>query len=245
MESLSLQRHGAVAEIALSRPKVNAISAEMLAGLRAALDAVRGDAETRAVVLSSGVPRFFSAGFDVKQIFCYGPEELAAFLRSAGRLFQELHRFPKPAVAAVSGHAIGGGAILSLCCDFRVMAEGDAGFALNEINLGVALPPFLYQLLARAAGDPLARRMLLTGDPITPTQGLDAGLFYQVVPENHVREAALALAQRLAGKPPQAFARIKSVIGVTQEEEWTDASSWFTPEAIEGKQRLVAALEKK
>lgn len=239
-----MERRGAVAELILNRPKANAISAEMLAGLRAALDGVRRDPGLRAVVISSAVPRFFSAGFDVKQIFRYGPEGLTAFLREAGSFFQDLHRFPKPTVAAASGHAIGGGAILSLCCDFRIMAEGDAGFALNEINLGVALPPFLYRLLAAAAGEPLARRMFLTGDPITPTQGLDAGLFYQVVPENHVREAALALAERLAGKPPQTYGQIKSVLCVPPEEEWTDASSWFTPEAIEGKQRLIAALEK-
>jgi len=77
----------------------------------------------------------------VKEVFQYGREDMTEFFGSFMDLYEGIFRLPKPVVAAVSGHSVAGGSVLALACDERVMAEGPFQFALNEVNLGVVLPP--------------------------------------------------------------------------------------------------------
>jgi enoyl-CoA hydratase/carnithine racemase len=170
-------------------------------------DSVRG------LVLASDRPRFFSSGFDIREVFTYDRDGMAAFFGRFIDLYESLYRFPKPVVAALSGHTFAGGAILAISCDFRIMAEGDFGFALNEINLGLALTPTMRRMLVNAVGLAGAREVMLLGEPLTPAArsgnrpGAGTG-----ARRTGPRPRHRLLARSLGAKPPIAYREIKRSI---------------------------------
>src|SRR5438552_7555220 len=156
--------------VTLSRGAANPLNAAMVGELHEAL-AMAQAPEVRGLVLASDRPKFFSAGFDVKEVFAYGREEMTEFFGSNMDLYEGLFRLPKPVVAAVSGHSVAGGSVLALVCDVRVMAEGPFQFALNEVNLGVVLPPGVVRMAVDAIGSHHARDLFLGGEALTPQRG--------------------------------------------------------------------------
>ena len=141
MEHIQSERNGNLAILILSRGKANALNYALVEELCGAVAAAAADDSVRGLVIASDRPRFFSSGFDIREVFGYDREGMAAFFGRFIDLYESLYNFPKPVVAALSGHTFAGGAILAIACDFRIMAEGDFGFALNEVNLGLALTP--------------------------------------------------------------------------------------------------------
>ena len=168
MSDIVYETNAGIATISMARGKANALNAAMVEEMHHALDAATADADVRAVILTSNRPNFFSAGFDVREVFGYDRERMGAYLAGYGSLTHKLHHLPKPVVASIPGHTFAGGAILALACDFRIMAQGEFGFALNEINVGVILPPGVFRLLADVVGSGYARRMVLTGESVAP-----------------------------------------------------------------------------
>jgi enoyl-CoA hydratase/carnithine racemase len=253
METIRLETVGPVAALIMARGKANALNHAMIREMNTAVDTATADPAVKALVIASDRPRFFSAGFDVTEVFRYGRDEIGAFLTGFGALMDAVQWCQKPVVAALNGQTYAGGALLALCADFRIMADSPAyGFALTEVNIGVRLPGAVYHLLAGAAGAPLARRMFLTGDPARPQEGLAAGLFHQVCPEDQVLAAAVDLARGLAEKPPETYAAIKHRIlranGLERRDPaapWIDVDAWFTPEAEEMKRRMAEKLAAK
>jgi enoyl-CoA hydratase/carnithine racemase len=251
MEHVRYEISGDIAVATMQRGKANALNQAMVTELLAAVDEATADPAVRAFVLSSDRPRFFSPGFDVTEVFQYGRDEIAVFLNQFALFMDHLQWMPKPTVAAINGHAYGGGALMALCTDFRLMADLPTyGVALTEINIGVRLPASVFLLLASATGVPLARRAFLTGDPIRPAEGLTAGLYHSLHPEDEVRPEARKLAHYLATKPAATYAAIKEkallVAGhqrLDAATNWIDADAWFTPEAEEMKRQLAAKLK--
>jgi enoyl-CoA hydratase/carnithine racemase len=211
VESITVERDGRVRIVTLARGKANALNASMIAELGHALEAAAADPDTGAVVLASASTRMFSAGFDLAEVFAYDGDAMRPFFRRFVDLLETLRSFPKPVVAAVSGHAYAGGALLALACDFRVMAEGEFGFALNEVNLGLVLPVEGTRWMAPVLGS-ATREVLLGGSAIPPDRALRIGLAAVLAPPDQVRERSIVLARELADKPPFAFAAIKAGI---------------------------------
>ena len=238
--------------LTLARAKANALNAAMLAEIETALDRAAADANTRDVILTSNQPNFFSAGFDVKEVFQYDRPSMQRFLAAFGGLVHKLHHLPKPTVAAIPGHAFAGGAILALACDFRIMADGEFGFAMNEINVGVVLPPLVFRLLADAAGTSHARRMVLTGEAVSPARAKEIGLVDEVAPSSEVMDRAMQLAKTLGEKPAATYRGIKAAIREATGHSESDTGAgfeppldpWFTPEAEERKRAMRAAMQK-
>jgi enoyl-CoA hydratase/carnithine racemase len=167
-------------------------------------------------------------------------------------LYEGLNRLPKPVVAAIGGHAYAGGAVLALTADYRVMAEGDYGFALNEINLGVALPPGFIRMAIDAVGHRNACEIVLTGKSILPDQAAEIGLAAAVVKPILLLDRALEMARDLGARPAGAFATIKTELrtlagsgaGTTDRHELDGfLDSWFSPEAEDLKRALVQSLK--
>jgi enoyl-CoA hydratase/carnithine racemase len=209
------------------------------------------DPTIRAIVLASASPRFFSGGFDVAEVFGYNREKMGEFFGHFIDLYEGLYRLPKPVVAAIAGHAYAGGAVLGLTADYRVMAEGEYGFALNEINLGVALPPGIIRMAIDAVGYKNACDLLLTGKSISPEESRELGLAATLVKPILMLDGALELARELADKAPGAFARIKTEVrgladsgrGTTDRRELERfLDSWFSSEAEERKRALAESL---
>ncbi|MBY0507080.1 MAG: enoyl-CoA hydratase/isomerase family protein [Bryobacteraceae bacterium] len=252
MEYIHYEIEDGVAVATMQRGKSNPLNHAMVGEMLTAVEQAAADPAVRAFVLASDRSRFFSPGFDVTEVFTYDRERIGLFLNQFARMMDQLQWMPKPTVAALSGHTYAGGALAALCADFRVMADDAAyGFALTEVNIGVRLPASVFLLLSTAAGVPLARRSFLTGDPIRPAEGLQAGLFHALYREGEVRTQSIALAKYLATKPPATYAAIKEKVLLTAglrrldaASNWIDPEAWFTPEAEQMKRQLAEKLKR-
>lgn len=251
MEHIQSERDGGLLILTLARGKANALNYDLVEDLCAAVNAAAADGSVRALVLASDRPRFFSSGFDIREVFGYDREGMARFFGRFIDLYESLYSFPKPAVAALSGHTFAGGAILAIACDFRIMAEGDFGFALNEINLGLALSPTIRSMLADAVGMARAREVLLFGEPLTPARALEIGLVRELAPADQVRARAIACARFLAAKPPGAYREIKRSLrefggrGDAPSDRATLGrflDMWFSEEAQEARKAVAARV---
>jgi len=251
MEHLQSERNGDLSILTLARGKANALNYALVDELCGAVAAAEADSSIRGVVLASGRPRFFSSGFDIREVFTYDRDGMATFFGRFIDLYESLYRFPKPVVAALNGHTFAGGAILAIACDFRVMADGDFGFALNEINLGLALSPTIRRMLADAVGISRAREVLLFGEPLTPARALSIGLVRELAPAEQVLDRAIACARFLASKPPVAYREIKRSLREFggRDDLASDRATlgqvldmWFSPEAQNARQAIAARV---
>ena len=251
MEHIQSEPDGDLAIVTLSRGKANALNFALVEELYGAVGAAAADDSVRGLVLASGRPRFFSSGFDIREVFTYDRDGMAAFFGRFIDLYESLYAFPKPVVAALSGHTFAGGAILAIACDFRIMAEGDFGFALNEINLGLAVTPTIRRMLTDAVGVPRGREVLLFGEPLTPSRAREIGLVRELAPAEQVREKAIACARLLASKPPAAFREIKRALRDADGREVAHSDrttlgqfldNWFSKEAQDARRAVAARV---
>lgn len=145
-----------------------------------------------------------------------------------------------------------GGAVLALACDARVMAEGEYGFALNEINLGLVLSMGILQMAVSAMGGRPARELILEGVTISPQRALAVGLAAELAPPGQAFARAEARARALMEKPPLAFAAVKRLFRefavLTAEREMqsldTFVEHWTSAESRERRERLAASLRR-
>ncbi len=199
-----------VATLTLDRPKVNAIDAELVAGLRRAADWLSTADEVAAVVLTGG-PRVFAAGADIKQMAALGHAEAVGW---AGRLqstFAMVAGLPQPVVAAVNGYALGGGCELAMCADLRI-AAADAVLGQPEIRLGLVPGAGGTQRLSRLVGPSRAKDLVLTGRSVGAEEALAIGLVDRVVPAEEVQDAAQQWARQFVGGPRLALRAAKEAV---------------------------------
>ncbi|MGD8603583.1 MAG: enoyl-CoA hydratase/isomerase family protein, partial [Anaerolineales bacterium] len=137
---LSTESIDRMAVVRLDRAVTNAINGEMVEDLSNTLKSLASDENVKGVVLTSANDKFFSIGLDIPLLFDLDVDQFRSFYHSFNQVCVEMLRFPKPLVAALSGHAIAGGYILAVCCDYRLIAEGRKLVGLNEIKLGVPVP---------------------------------------------------------------------------------------------------------
>jgi enoyl-CoA hydratase len=198
-----------VAEITLDDGKVNAMALAFFTGLGEALD--RAERERVRAVVIAGRPGVFSAGLDLKVMPTLAPEDLRRTLLAFGRTMLRVFTFPVPTVAAVSGHAIAGGAILAFACDLRVVAEGPFRIHLNEVAIGLALPSWAI-VLAESAIPPRRRtEAILHARAYSPDEAAERGIVDAVArPAGAVVEQARAAAAPLAALDQAAYAVSKA-----------------------------------
>ena len=244
--------HGAVLELRLSRPPVNALSPELVARLA---DAVRGAARdgARAIVLS-GAPGCFSAGLDVPLLLGLDRAEMAAFWHGFVDLLAALGRSPIPVAAAVTGHSPAGGAVLALFCDYRVLARGDYRIGLNEVQVGLSVPPVVQLALRRVVGAHRAERLMVAGAMLGPDDALRVGLVDELADVDDVVGAALAWCRRHVDLPPGAMAETRrlaradldaALVAAAGSESPEFLERWFGDEAQALLTELVASLQRK
>jgi enoyl-CoA hydratase/carnithine racemase len=211
-ETVLLSVADGVGTISFNRPaRHNAIDDELARAWRAAvLDALADDA-VRCVLLCGEGPSFCS-GRDTAQLGQRAEGESdVAFVARAQEVRIALLESTKPVVAAVQGFALGGGFEAALGADMRVAAD-DAHFGFPEIGFGLVADTGGTQLLTPLIGPARAKYLLMTGDRIDAAQALAWGIVDWVVPPAELRDAALALARRLAAAPPAAVAFAKQLV---------------------------------
>ncbi len=233
MAEVRCERRNGIFVATLMRGKANTLNLSIIEELNAAVEEAARDEAIRGLVLASDRPRFFSAGFDFREVLHYDRETMTLFFTRFIDLYESIYLLPKPVVAAVSGHAVAGGAILAISCDVRILAKGDFGFSLNEINLGLVLPPGVVRMAVSAVGSNHARQMLLFGDPLTPERALEVGLAHALVEPEAVLDAAITCCTALAEKPSGAYAAVKHALRDLADHAATGDDKLFLPDFIE------------
>jgi enoyl-CoA hydratase/carnithine racemase len=207
--TLSRERDG-VALIHLNRPPANAYEKTLADDLNAAIDEVRWDGAIRgAVVVSDLAPRFFSGGADIVNFKRSTLEQNAMLVLHMHETLLKIERTPKIIVAAISGHALGGGLEITLACDLRFAAEGEYRLGLPEVALGILPGNGGTQRLQRLIGRTKALDMMLTGTPVGPQRALELGLVDKVFPADRLVEESVEYVARLAKGPALAVGNIK------------------------------------
>jgi enoyl-CoA hydratase/3-hydroxyacyl-CoA dehydrogenase len=208
LENVLFESRGPVAVAWLDRKPVNPLSPNLIADLRAVHEKVEADEEIRVLVIASANTAIFSAGADLKAFSEFDEGGVETLVTDAHAVFRALETGNTLTIAAVGGAALGGGCELALACDLRVASES-ASFGLPEITLGI-VPGFGgTQRLRRIVGQSKALALMATGDSIGAWEALECGLADEVVVDHELFDAALRLAERLAGQAPLAVRQLK------------------------------------
>ncbi len=197
-ETILVETRGRVGLLTLNRPQaLNALNAQLTREVAAALAAFETDADVGCVVLT-GSSRAFAAGADIKEMV---PQSYMDVFK--GDLFAAFEHavsaFRKPLIAAVAGHALGGGCELAMLCDFIIAAD-NARFGQPEINLGVMPGIGGSQRLTRFVGKSKAMDMCLTGRTMDAAEAERSGLVSRVVPVEALLDEALKAAEKIAAQ---------------------------------------------
>jgi enoyl-CoA hydratase len=234
----SEDRNQGVRILRLEKPPANAIDETLLADLGAALDAARADDAVRAVVLT-GAGAFFSGGFDFAAP--RRDDDVAYDLYARYRdVHLKLLTLPKPTVAMVNGHAIAGGLVLVLACDYRLGVEGDYRVGLNEVAVGASFPRAAFEIVRLRLLHARASELILGAALYPSSQALRLGIVDELFAPDTFEETVLRRAARLGGFPREAYAHSKAAFvadtvqrieAETPEEALQTMSVWITPES--------------
>jgi len=206
---LTIENH--VASITINRPdRMNAMDAEHYAGLSAAWERVRDDADIRVAVITGAGDRAFSAGADLKSFVNQQPPLAELLLTQKNQILNRGLEVWKPIVAAVNGYCIGGGMTLLLATDLRVCVEG-ATFSVAEVKRGVFPANGGTQRIAQQLPHPIAMELLLLGDSFDAQTALRWGLVNKVVKPAELMDTAQDFARRLARNAPLAVQSAKEL----------------------------------
>jgi len=244
--------HGAVRELQLKRPPANAFSPELIVALKQAVESSVPDG-ARALVLSGAAGRF-SAGFDVPLLLTLDRPAIAALWREFYALLRALALSPIPVAAAITGHATAGGSVLPIFCDCRIAAQGDWKLGLNEVQVGLALPPVIFAGLRRLVGAHQAERLAVGGGLISPEEAVRIGFVDEVVSLDQVVRRAIEWSRGLLTLPVDAMAATRrraradlfELFAASFDPELDQVTAnWWSPEAQTTLRVLVDRLAKK
>jgi enoyl-CoA hydratase len=205
---LRITHQAGIALLQLDRPPVNAVEGASMRELEGALVELETRGDARALVLT-GARSSFSAGLDLKLVPGYGPAEQREMVTALNRAIARLYGFPIPTVAAVNGHAIAGGLVLALCCDYRIGPTAPCQLGLTEARAGIPFPAAAIAVVKAELPAAAARRLTLVARNYGPREALADGVLDELQPSEALLERAVAVAQDLAAIPRQAYAQIK------------------------------------
>ncbi|MCG7305036.1 enoyl-CoA hydratase-related protein [Pseudoglutamicibacter albus] len=216
--TVNVSERGSALLVSINRPRsMNALSTQVVADLDAVVTMCSQLLETasesgwpfRAVIITGEGEKAFAAGADIVEMSEYGSEEARAYAESMHQVTLALEALPVPVIAAVNGHALGGGCELALACDWIIASE-NASFGQPEITLGI-IPGFGGCVrLPRRVPLGVAREMILTGNPLRAQRALEVGLVNCVCPDKDaLLECADELVASIAQRSPVAVAQAK------------------------------------
>jgi enoyl-CoA hydratase/carnithine racemase len=249
---LEITRHDQVLQLRLARPPVNALNPALISALHEAI--VGAPAHGARAVVLSGSPGLFSAGLDVPGLLALDRDGMLAFWRRFNALLGAIGRSPLPIVAAIGGHSPAGGAVLALFCDFRVMAQGAYRIGLNEVQVGLSVPPVIQFALRRLLGAHRAERLMVAGMMIDPAEALRIGFVDELAEPDAVVPRAIEWCRSHLALPPEAMAETRRIaradlhaaLDAAQDESTEDfIERWFSDETQRTLHALVAKLKSK
>src|SRR3979490_1170845 len=218
-ELVDVKRNGAIARVVMHRKGNNAIAEDLMEELAAAFGDLGEDVEVRAIVLASEYEKYFSVGArlailgSIDRTAPDAVDQIGAFMKRMNGHFSAIERCPKPVIAAINGHALGGGSELTLCCDYRVMVDdGRSRTGQTESALGIIPGAGGTQRLPRLIGKAKALRYLVESTRLSASEAEAVGWVDKAVSPEEFQAAVDALAGKLAKAATFAIAMIKDAV---------------------------------
>lgn len=165
------------------------------------------------------------AGADLKHLLSLQKEDFPQYIKIAQDVLNRIEALPKPTIAVINGHALGGGCEFSLCCDFRFMADAKATIGVPEVKLGLLPGAGGTQRLPRLIGRSKATELLLLGTALTGLEALSIGLVDKIFPPDHLFSESVRLAEELSQGATQAIAKIKDCLRLPTQNLIADGLS--------------------
>ncbi len=208
--AVRLEKDGSVGVVLLDRPPANSYDYDFLREFGAAIDDARVDEDVRAVVVASASDKFFCAGADLKAFAAGSPRRRAMTALLGNEVFRKMETTPLVFVAAISGHALGGGLELAMACDLRFAARGSYKLGLTEANLGLFPGTGGTQRLPRLVGLARGIDLIANGTTFGPEEAAKYGVVDRLFDDAETcLDEAKAYARKLAEGPTEAIGRAK------------------------------------
>lgn len=240
-----------ILEIRFERPPANALNGALIEALR---DEVTASSREAFAIVLSGTPGMFSAGLDVPELLTLDRGGMQKVWTDFFQAMRAIALCPVPVVAAVTGHAPAGGAVLAIHADRRIMSEGKFKIGLNETQVGVQMPGFIHANLVRLVGYRRAEEMVVTGAMLTAEEALGCGLVDELAPGEETVQRALDWCRQLLKLPRTTMLETRRVARddlYRSFADWGDrgledsVDAWFRDETQQALRALVARLAEK
>jgi enoyl-CoA hydratase len=246
------EQHQDVTVLRIEHGKVQALDLELCNAIAETFEAVDAWSEARAVVLT-GTGSSFSGGVDLKRVLDGGAKYVDEFLTALDRAFHALFACPKPVVAAINGHALAGGMVLSCASDVRIMAECNGRMGVTELAVGVPFPWLALEIVRVSTPVEHLQELLYFAETYSPQAALARGLVDEVVPAERLMPRALEVAAKLAKIPQPAFALPKRQLRQPSLDLWKHQTAhehmvrmaWRDPATHAGIRAFLESLKKK
>lgn len=211
--------HDGVLVVTMDRPPANALNHRLVARLAEIFTELASRDAPPPVVLTGAGGRFFTAGGDIKELAGTDRSEIEGRMRHFHALLVAMDHFPRPVIAAVNGHCVGGGTELALFAD-TVLATPNATFGFPEINHGLLPADKGLQRAVRLLGARTVRRMVLSGELLSAEEAIRIGLVEQLVEEQATLLPSAIQAARDAGaKAPVLYRALKRSVNDPDDEQ--------------------------
>ena len=214
MSGISVSKQGSVGIVTLEYPPVNALNSQAYFALYQIMHDFAIDEDIRVVILTGAGDRAFVAGADVREFVKFNGRTGMVYTQKNAGIREYIRHFPKPVICAINGWAYGGGCALALVCDIRIAAQ-TAKLSLSEINMGI-IGGIPYAASIGASG--VVRKLVYSGENITAEEACRAGLVDEVVAPEELMPRCIALAEKIAAKPPVALRKAKEVLVAASEQ---------------------------
>lgn len=222
-----------IAVLRMDHGKANALDTELLEALEESFRELQEASPGPDAVVLTGTGSIFSAGVDLFRVLDGRSAYLDAFLPALSRAVRRLFAFPRPAVAAVNGHAIAGGCILASACDLKVMAEGDGRIGVPELRVGVPFPVAPLEILRFAAPPQHLQKLAYLGRTYGPAEAVAWGLVDELAPPEGLLERAVEAARQLAAIPRESFELTKAHLRRPVIDRMDALEGWVEPRVAE------------
>ncbi len=204
---IEFEQQDSVGILKMVRGKGNSLNIEFTQALTEALD--EAEASAASAIVLTGEGKVFSAGVDLVALTSGGPEAIETFLHELTRFLRRMATFPKPIIAAVNGHAIAGGCVALLACDYRIMAQGTSRIGVTELLVGVPFPTWAFEIVRFGIPSAHLADLCYSGRTVEPDEALRLGLIDEVTAPDALLGRACKVAGKLGRVPGEVFALTK------------------------------------
>lgn len=211
--SVDFDKSTGVAVLTMQSPPVNSMSLEFITELCINLEKLEMDKACRGLIVTSSLPKVFSAGLDILEMYGTSPERCGEFWRAVQEMWLKMYKSNMVTVAAINGSSPAGGCLLSLTADYRIMADNPRySIGLNETLLGIVAPFWFKDSMANTIGHRNTEMALALGLLYSPSDALNIGLVDQIVPQDQLLDTATKTMTKWLAIPDHARQITKSMM---------------------------------